>query len=123
MCVDLPTPSVPSMTMSFPLISLTSRYGSPAPKNVFFLFDIDILLPTRPGKRPVILEAFLDNLAHNGLLLLNRQRSIEHGKVAFDRDAVVLLDDLGLEELETFTRIIAQAEVHTRLMEFQVDAA
>src|SRR5437667_7866586 len=121
-CVDRPTPSVPSITMSFPFISPTSRYCRPVPKNRF-LSDIHILLLLEIGHGFVIFQLYSNYLANLLLLPLNRGRAVDDGEVEFTRDFIVFVEDFGLEEFEALAGIIAQAEIHTRFVEFWADSS
>src|SRR6267143_40645 len=121
-CVDRPTPSVPSITMSFPFISLTSTYCRPVPKNRF-LSDIHILLLLEIGHGAVVFQLLSDDLANLLLLPLNRRGAVDDGEVEFTRDLIVLVEDFGLKEFEALAGIAAQAEIHTRFVELGADSS
>src|SRR3977135_2323512 len=105
-CVDRPTPSVPSITMSLPFISLTSTYCRPVPKNRFSA-DIHILLLLEIGHGAVIFQFLPDDLTNLLLLPLNRRGAVDDGEVEFARDLIVLFEDFRLKEPEALAGVIA----------------
>src|SRR2546426_6230529 len=57
------------------------------------------------------------------LLLGDAARSADHFQTVFIDDAIVLVEYLALEQPEAFNRIVAPAEIHAGLVEFELHAA
>src|SRR4026209_1235279 len=85
MCVERPTPSVPSMAMSFPLRSLGFRYVKPSPK----------YCASTMGTPPwfVIFERLSHEPAHVVLLGLDIFRGVHLDELKLIDDLVVLVQD------------------------------
>src|SRR6185503_12383063 len=94
MCVERPTPSVPSMAMSFPLRSLGFRYVKPSPKYCASTMS------TSPWF--VIFERLSHEPAHVVLLGFDIFRGVHRDELKLIDDLVVLVQDARLEEAEAF---------------------
>src|ERR1043165_4227267 len=109
-CDERPTPSVPSMTINFPLMSERSRYGTSMLRNLEPSLGDVIDLLSLGESRVVIAEFFSNNFPDNVLLFLDGKCRIHDGEFVFRGDLVVLLQDVRLEDAEAFTRIVAKAQ-------------
>src|ERR1041385_1663948 len=104
MCVERPTPSVPSMAISFPLRSLGFRYVKPSPKYCASTMG--------PPSWFIVFERLSHELAHLVLLSLDVFRRIHRNELVLIDDLVVLSQDIGLEDAETFGHVRGQVHVH-----------
>src|SRR2546428_11807833 len=60
--------------------------------------------------------------ANQALLLGDASRSADHFETVFIDDAIILVEYLALEQPEAFNRIVAPAEIHAGLVEFELHA-
>src|SRR3990170_2181776 len=117
--VDLPTPSVPSITMSFPVRSARLWYGIPSPKKLILLPDIYCLRSLQKRRGPELFEPLAHDITHHGLLFFYRQGSVNDGQSIFLSQPFVFFEYPALKKNEALFPVFAQAEVHPSLMELQ----
>src|SRR6266513_4636917 len=94
MCVERPTPSVPSIAMSFPLRSLGFRFVKPSPKYRASTMGAPSWF--------VIFERLSYELAHNVLLGFDVFHRIHCDELILIDDLLVLRQEGGLEDAEAF---------------------
>src|SRR6185436_10552293 len=104
MCVERPTPSVPSMAMSFPLRSLGFRYVKPSPKYCASTMGSPSWF--------VIFERLSHELAHLVLLGFDVFRRIHRNELKLVDDLLVLGQDIGLKNTEAFGDVLGQVHIH-----------
>ena len=64
-----------------------------------------------------------DDVAHLLLELVDRERAVENDEIVCVHHFVVLLENAGLEKLETFGALVGEAEVHAGFVVFELGAA
>src|SRR6185369_14198607 len=109
MCVERPTPSVPSTTINLPGYSSCSTPGSGVPYECVELISF---APT------LLVKVLADQQAHLALLALDRAARVDHRQPKLCHHAIVFFENLALEDLETVFGIVRPAEVHTRFVIF-----
>src|SRR4029077_16316907 len=114
MCVERPTPSVPSMAMSFPLRSLGFRYVKPSPKYCASTMGSPSWF--------VIFERLSHELAHVVLLGFDVFRRIHRDELKLVDDLLVLSQDARLEDAEAFGHVRVQVHVHAGFVIFKLAA-
>src|SRR6185369_3300930 len=101
-CVERPTPSVPSMTINLPLYSSFSIPGSGVPYDCFLLM----------GPGPPVLQMLANQHAHLALLSFDRSAGIYHCQPKLRHHAIVFFQNLPLKDLKAVFRIVGPADVH-----------
>src|SRR4029077_2724027 len=114
MCVERPTPSVPSMAMSFPLRSLGFRYVKPSPKYCASTMGASSWF--------VIFERLSYELAHVVLLGFDVFCRIHRDELKLIDDLLVLSQDARLEDAKTFGHVRVQVHVHTGFVVLELAA-
>src|SRR5262245_9195622 len=104
MCVERPTPSVPSMAISFPLRSLGFRYVKPSPKYCASTMGAPSWF--------VIFERLSDEPAHLVLLGFDVYCSIHRDELLLIDDLFVLGEDSRLEDAEAFGHVRVEIHIH-----------
>src|SRR5262245_51899524 len=113
-CVERPTPSVPSITMRCPGSEPTLRYGSPCPYQVF---DFLPLRGTLAPARALIAPQHLVHHAADGLLLARYvARRVDDSEAELHRELIVYVEHATLEEAEALGGIGGQPDVHAGLV-------
>src|SRR6185503_12941063 len=114
MCVERPTPSVPSMAMSFPLRSLGFRYVKPSPK----------YCASTMGAPPwfVIFERLSHEPAHLVLLSFDVYRPIHRDELILIDNFFVLVQDARLEDAEAFCHVRIEIHIHAGFVVFELPA-
>src|SRR6185295_2978775 len=114
MCVDRPTPSVPSMAISFPLRSLGFRYVKPSPKYCASTMGSPSWF--------VVLERLSYELAHLVLLRFDIFRRIHRNELKLVDDLLVLGQDVRLEDAEAFGDVRGQVHIHAGFVVLELRA-
>src|SRR5262245_38486047 len=115
MCVERPTPSVPSMVINLPLRSLGFRYVKPSPKYCASTMGSSSWF--------IVLQRGLDHQAHLVLLFGNILRRIHRDEAELIDNLVILGQDTRLEDTETFRDVRAQVHVHSGFVIFELSAS
>src|SRR5262245_48878125 len=112
-CVERPTPSVPSTTISQPDSSSALTPGIPVP------YESNFGIATSTKLR----EMTLDVTAEGSLLGFDRFRRVHHRESVLRHQTLVFLEDPRLEQLVRLRRVRVQAEIHAGLVELELRPA
>src|SRR5579885_298145 len=99
-CVERPTPSVPSIAIRWPGNRFSERYGSPCPYQVLPRFGSDMV--SLCALAVIVQQHFLDDVPDDALLFGNLAGSIDRSEPEFARQFVVNFQHPALEQPEAF---------------------